>query len=63
MMSCNVYLVSLCHNSEVTQYAVNMLFKGHKDKGTIYLVLQIVQQLQDKSEDENCPLLNVDWIL
>lgn len=53
MISCKVCLVSLCHNSEVIQYAVNMLFKGHKDKGTIYLiylVLQVVQQLQDKRE-------------
>lgn len=52
-----------CHNSVVTQYAVNMLFRGHKENGTIHLVLKVLQQLRDKREDTNCPLLNVDWLL
>lgn len=35
MTSCNVSVVSLYHNSLVMWYAVNMLFWGDKDKGTL----------------------------
>lgn len=63
--SCKVCVVSLYL---ITWYAVNMLSGewwggGHKDKGTLYLLLNVVQQVQDKREDANCPLLNVDWFL
>lgn len=51
----------LSSNSVCCKHA---LFEGHKGKDIITgVVLKVVQWLQDKREDANCPLLDVNWFL